>query len=321
LYLFLLLTMCMLMAPTTIAAQEPWPSARTGGHVLAYDAARDVIVLVGGDSNLQDQTQDSVWMWSGKWRVSSAVGPSWRTLPQIAFDSRRGRILLQGGRSKTGQRQYGQAEADTWEWNGLRWRQLPVNSPGPLDHHAMAYDSANDVLLIQGGADGGRILPGVTWGFDGSAWKQVADAASGPGERVHHAMAYDSRRRRVVMYGGTDTQRDPARAAETWEWDGAKWTRVGINGPLGARARHRMAYDAARGLTLLFGSNNDSRTWAWDGSQWRVVAETGPSPREMHAMTYDSKRGRVVLYGGNPGSAELWEWDGTRWTQHSQAQR
>jgi hypothetical protein len=313
----LLLSVCTLLSPAMVIAQESWPSARSGGHAVAYDAARDALVLIGGDTNIPDQTTDSVWSWSGTWRVSAEQGPGWRTLPQIAFDSRRGRILLYGGRMKMGQEQYAQrAEGDTWEWNGTRWRELRVNSPGAIDHHAMAYDSAHDILIIQGGGNGQQILPGATWGFDGATWKLLAQAGEGPGERAHHAMVYDSRRRRVVLYGGIGTQREPTRAAETWEWDGAKWSRVGVNGPPGPRSRHRMAYDAKRGLTLLFGGSDDARTWGWDGVQWRVLAETGPSPRQLHAMSYDSRRGRVLLFGGTPGGAEFWEWDGAGWTQH-----
>lgn len=85
-----------------------------------------------------------------------------------------------------------------------------------------------------------------------------------------------------------------------------------------------MAFDAARGVTVLFGgwTSNGLRfndTWTWDGSVWTQVATEGPSPRAEPKMTYDSTRGVIVLYGGiddQPGSRDdTWEWDGTRWTQ------
>ena len=37
--------------------------------------------------------------------------------------------------------------------------------------------------------------------------------------RGHHAMAFDSARGRVVLFGGSP------RTADTWEWDGSDWTR------------------------------------------------------------------------------------------------
>lgn len=44
--------------------------------------------------------------------------------------------------------------------------------------------------------------------------------------------------------------------ADTWEWDGATWTRImgGIVPP--QRANHALAYDAARARVLLFGGAN-----------------------------------------------------------------
>ncbi len=296
-------------------AQDLWPSARTGGHVLAYDAARRTVVLIGGDGVRQEQTQDSTWLWSGSWRAARADGPGWRSLPAIAYDSRRHRVVLNGGVGKTGQEAYASAASgDTWAWDGAAWRELPRVGPGARDHHTMVYDSASDMLVLHGGSNTGEFLPGTTYGFDGTAWRELAAAESGPGERVHHAMVYDSRRRRVVLYGGAGRDRSGARMAETWEWDGTRWERVSSTGP-GPRSHHRMAYDAARGVTLMFGGNDDPRTWAWNGTEWRVVAERGPSPRMLHAMTYDAVRERVILFGGSRGADELWEWDGQRWKQ------
>lgn len=312
----LLASLAITSLPLSRRLQSLWPSARTGGHVVAYDAERRTLVLIGGDGLRPDQTQDTTWLWSGSWRAASAEGPGWRTLPAIAYDSRRRRVVLHGGAGKTGQRAYAPgASGDTWTWDGTTWRELP-GGPGALDHHTMVYDSANDMLVVQGGGNRGRIQPGATFGFDGTAWRELAAAEAGPGERVHHAMAYDSRRRRVVLYGGFGSDQIEARRAETWEWDGSRWERFMAAGP-GPRARHRMAYDPARGVTLLFGGNDDPRTWAWNGSEWRVVAEQGPTPRYMHAMTYDTARERVLLFGGNKGADELWEWDGTTWTQVS----
>ena len=94
-----------------------------------------------------------------------------------------------------------------------------------------------------------------------------------------------------------------------------------------ARGFHAVAYDAGRGVTVLFGGQNSSwalvgDTWEWDGVAWthRTTA-TAPSPRAVHAMAYDMARGRVVLFGGAAGTGsgtdndETWEWNGVTWTQ------
>ena len=107
-------------------------------------------------------------------------------------------------------------------------------------------------------------------------------------------MAYDARRRRVVLYGGT-TERRENLGTDVWEWDGAQWSRVTPVTPGPTVSRHRMAFDVARGVTLL---HSGTETWSWDGAHWRRLATTGPSRRIVSAMAYDVARQRVVLFGG-----------------------
>lgn len=93
------------------------------------------------------------------------------------------------------------------------------------------------------------------------------------------------------------------------------------------RSGHAMAFDAARGVTVLFGGRRRTAllgdTWTFDGTTWRQVAATGPAPRELHAMAFDAATQRVVLFGGSDGSsarnAETWEWDGVAWQQRTPA--
>ncbi|MBL8751411.1 MAG: hypothetical protein JNK78_19805 [Planctomycetes bacterium] len=99
------------------------------------------------------------------------------------------------------------------------------------------------------------------------------------------------------------------------------WTQVATTGP-SARYGHSMAFDSARGRSVLFGGFVTGGilvgdTWEWDGASWIQVATTGPSARSYHAMAYDSLRGRTVLFGGNDGGVpgDTWEWDGIAWTQ------
>jgi hypothetical protein len=87
-----------------------------------------------------------------------------------------------------------------------------------------------------------------------------------------------------------------------------------------------MAFDAARGESVVFGGENGSGTasfadtWVWDGASWllRTPAMSPPALTD-HAMAYDDTRQRVVLFGGVDAngtlSADTWEWDGTTWTQ------
>jgi hypothetical protein len=88
-----------------------------------------------------------------------------------------------------------------------------------------------------------------------------------------------------------------------------------------------MAYDSARGVTVLFGGQladgtSAGDTWEWDGTgggAWTQRAVTGPSGRVFTAMAYDPVRNRTVLFGGTNFYGALfgdtWEWDGATWTQ------
>jgi hypothetical protein len=111
---------------------------------------------------------------------------------------------------------------------------------------------------------------------------------------------------------------------DTWEWDGARWTASPAKGPA-PRALAGLAYDSARGRTVLFGGTgvlapnapSFADTWEFDGTAWRRVDVTGPSARDHVAMDYDAERRAVVMHGGGLGDAdkkETWTFDGTRWT-------
>jgi len=101
-----------------------------------------------------------------------------------------------------------------------------------------------------------------------------------------------------------------------------------------------MAYDAARGVVVLFGGGVGGApegllddTWEYDGTTWTEVhPPTSPSARGHHAMAYDSAREVTVLFGGggsppytthgpppgwDPTAADTWEYDGTTWTDVS----
>jgi hypothetical protein len=153
-------------------------------------------------------------------------------------------------------------------------------------------------------------------------WSDQAFGSS-PAARSSHAMAYDSARSRVVLFGGWD---GVSYKSDTWEWDGAKWTQSPATGPT-ARSGHAMAYDSSRGKVILFGGwdgvSSHNETWEWDGATWTQVASTGPSVRSGHVMAYDSARRKTVLFGGKYYSSgyeyvgDTWEWDGSSWTQVS----
>ena len=208
---------------------------------------------------------------------------------------------------------------------------LPTLNP---DHELVAaqwnylfyHPQFKKVILVNGGPDDGKPAddPLELWAWDGSGWTLLSADPQGPVWRNFQAVAYDSKRNKLVMHGGVQDRN--SRMEETWEWDGQTWERFDGPGP-GYREGAVMAYDEARGNTILYGGANEKfeifgDTWAWDGAQWTQVSTSGPSPRFPSAIVYDKSREKVLLYSGHYVDAtsyitfsDFWEWDGTSWNE------
>ncbi len=158
-------------------------------------------------------------------------------------------------------------------------------------------------------------------------WGQIGTSVAPPG-RQFSAMAYDSVHRRTVMFGGDaitpgSTAPPLPPFGDTWQWDGNSWVQSAPATSPPALTAAAMAFDSARGASVLFGgtnfSSNSNATWEWDGSSWsQRLPSNSPSPRVWAAMAYDSARGRITLFGGAGSStsqAEAGEYDGSNWIQ------
>lgn len=289
------------------------PSARIG-YAMAYDSQRNEHVLFGGDAG--SGPLSDTWIWNGaSWRLASSSGPSARANSIAAFDSARNRVVLFGGRN--GSTYFG----DTWEWNGTAWALISTaTSPAGRGTAGMVFDSARNRAVLFGGYGASGHF-GDLWEYNGSDWTQKP--VPPVGAREWPGMAFDSARGVVVLFGGSP----PAGGSlnDTWEWNGGTgiWTLrdSGANGPP-TRSNKNLAFDSARGVTVVFSGYAGSGIfrpdhWEWNGSEWtqRIIAL--PELRYGHTLTYDDLRGRVVMFGGEVSTGGLrnttWEFDGTRW--------
>ncbi len=250
----------------------------------------------------------------------------------MAYDSTRGRVVLFGGFDYNRTTGITQIFADTWEWDGDNWiSRAPSASPHAREGHAMAYDSARGRVVLFGGSfyddtSQQHQYFADTWEWDGSTWIQRTPATSPPA--LHFAaMAYDSTRGRVVLFGGYRYDYGSNQSqffADTWEWDGDTWVQRTPESFPSARLGAAMAYDGVRGRVVLFGGLGSGNlfsgdTWEWDGNDWAQKA-TSPSARQSHAMAYDGARGRAVLFGGSTRGrslADTWEWEGNNWVERT----
>lgn len=262
------------------------------GHAMAYDAARERIVLVGGRAG--SDTFGDTWTWGGSaWsKAASPVSPA-RYGHALAYDAAASRVVLFGGCCGSAF----DALADTWTWDGSIWRkEVPITSPRARHLGAMAYDAARARVVLFGGLDGRGEL-GDTWSWDGTvaAWTKMAPETS-PSPRHGHAMAYDAARGEVVLFGGRDGS---GVLADTWTWDGTAWTKrlPALSPP--ATFGASLAYDAGTAAVRLLATGG---LWTWDGSSW-TRTEDFPGPvRTEAALAYDPGRGALVVFGGRGGS-------------------
>jgi len=309
----------------------PAPPARWGA-AMAYDAARDKLVLFGGHGGTADVTDNllaDTWEWDGvRWTRRSTIHvPRARSHHVMAYDEATGRVTMFGG---SGERGGGpDSFAETWEWSGSDWIERQVGTSPPAGQRpAMAYDAAHDQLVLLTGS--------AMWKWDGADWV-ARTPASMPPARDGHAIAYDHARRRLVTLGGLlaeDAMGVQRLSGEIWEWDGTRWREASpVTALPSPRTMTAMTYDGTRGEAVMFGGSGDlldpdpetvlGDTWIWNGASWRAsIPVVSPSPRVSHAMAFDSARGKSVLFGGlaAPGltpANDTWEWDGAAWIARS----
>jgi len=230
--------------------------------------------------------------------------------PTLTYDAARGKTVLFGAESTS-------SPEGTWEWDGAAWTQPSTFNPAATTPGPAAYDSVRQRVVFYDGTS--------LWEWDGTTWTQRASSTSPPSrDGKTTAVAYDSRRGRLVMFGGRGQCGTFCMLSDTWEWDGSTWTqRVVTTGP-SPRTSHGMAYDESRGRVVLFGGDGPrvleflSDTWEWDGTAWVDASPPSGQPqgRSHPAMAYDSLRRRVVVSCGYAPSPidDSWEWDGSQWT-------
>lgn len=260
----------------------------------------------------------------------------------LAYDAHRERVVLFGGRKLSLGIDFFD---DTLEWDGARWHPIPTAvAPSSRIGAAMAFDAHRGRVVLFGGLTAGNVALQDTWEWDGVRW-QLIGVSDAPPARFHHAMAYDPIRRVIVVSGGRSGP-GTQRVMDTWEWDGATWTRRETAAAPSHRYGHAMAFDPTRGVMTMFGGrllvDNActllADTWDYDGTNWSQATATGPTPRFHSAMTTDPATGHVFLLGGTvtedncatgslfappnvataaPGVGALgdaWTFDGTAWT-------
>ena len=297
---------------TAVAQTSPTPPARRL-FGMTFDLVRNRTLLFGGTGSGATLPRD-LWAFDGNaWQIlphATAVVPTAQRACDLSYDFARGRSVVHGGDGPS---------AETLEWNGSDW--VTLTPPG-LIGAALALDPGTGTGIVFGGDRlGGFGFVADTWEWRAGAF-QLLQPATRPVARQYHAMAADSARGQIVLFGGVLGQ---SPLGDTWLWDGqiGNWIAptVGVSPP--ARSAHGMIFDSIRQEVVLFGGQANNvmlgDTWVWDGTAWHArTPAMQPSPRLGVGFAFDAARGRGVLYGSLVNGSDLtWEWDGTNWLQQS----
>jgi hypothetical protein len=209
---------------------------------MAYDAARDEVVLFSGVAT--GSVPADTWVWDGeRWdQRFPGRSPDGRENARMAYDAARQQIVLFSG---------DYADADTWLWDGSNWTEAtPATSPAPRLAHAMVYDRRRERVVLFGGYNADHVL-NDTWEWDGTDWSRITTPATPPG-RAYHRLTYDPQRGVVLLTGGTPDNFNSA-LSDSWIYDGSTWQLDQALIDLPGRFGHVAVYDAIRGEHLVFG--------------------------------------------------------------------
>ena len=245
---------------------------------------------------------------SNEWSELEGAGPQARSQHAMAYDSKRGEVLVFGGYVGSSF-----TYADTWLLNVAdgSWRRVrPETAPSARAGSVLVYDEQIDAYVMFAGAEeppAPELPLAETWLFDpdNETWIDVTTSVApelvseGHPTLFELAMVYDSTAERAVLLIAGEA---------TWTFDGATqvWSQsdLGATQGLGADYMVAAAYDTTLSRTVAYGGAPVARvsgTWLFDtaaGSWEKSEAPQHPGPIVNHAMAYEPHSGATFLFGG-----------------------
>lgn len=185
---------------------------------MVYDAARQQIVLFGGEND--DDELNDTWTWDGsQWTEQTPTNlPDKRTYPAMAYDAARQEVVMFGGLGSGW-------EDDTWVWDGSEWtEEFPANSP-PGRYGAMDYDPTRSVIVLVTDSNDDDA---ETWEWDGVNWTKRSSVAA-PSARQYHDVIFNPESQKIELYNGEYSDFSREITADTWQWDGSEWIQFAVS--------------------------------------------------------------------------------------------
>jgi hypothetical protein len=298
------------------------------GAAIAYSPQLDGLVILG------DSTTGVPQMWlfrddafsplctasSCHLEVLEALGDH-----GLAWDATTARLIAHGGA----------LGARTFAFDGVSWSQVcgADGCEAPGGGGSLVVDNSDRPLWWTGNS---------VHAWTGASWQQLctdeACRASAPPALGNSAAAWDRRRGRLVVLGGTQTlegfqvncsagiqlARQPGLppsvppSADTWEFDGTTWTRATPTTSPPPRAKHRMAYDELRGRVIVVGGDDcdcfdrpvgeellagfADDLWAFDGTTWERVDRPAVPDGFTAETTFAARDHRLTAWPDEGGA-------------------
>jgi N-acetylneuraminic acid mutarotase len=296
---------------TALYANHPSPRLYPA---MAYDERANAGVLFGGRASSDPAiglipTTDETWFWTANQWVQQfpATHPPARSTHSMTYDSKRGRVILFGGRREaTVVQEDWTYFDDTWAWQDGQWQKIvTATAPEGREFAGLTYDRDRDKVILFGGY---RYKPGTktralealhdTWEFDGTNWTRVNETGPSVDKPL---LVFDAARHETIMVGIGNTIQtlmtrwDPD--SKTWQAETPAALPPCVNEAGLVYQTHNERVVLAGGLCLTTASQLDE-TWEWDGDNWTKLTTTATTRYTGSAITYDVANQKVVRYGG-----------------------
>lgn len=214
------------LAPTTSPGGLMW-------HGMAFDAARNVMVVFGGRRNIFNPNEylNETWEYSrllNQWTIAAPLNsPAPMLRPAMGYHPAMNRLIAFGGEFGNGT-----GSGETWTYDGADWTQINstgVTPPPRMGAQLLANYNRNVAVLFGGRDPVSFNILNDTWEHDGTQWREITNVYGGiyP-PRADFAMAHDLTRDRLICFGGKIANNGLRN--DTWEY-GAHWQPFGMGCP------------------------------------------------------------------------------------------